>query len=1262
MAIEVKLLIPLVLVLLCFLGASCAQTLDDEMIKLLGGSNWSEAYSIAEANDGGYLIVGTDNSDGIGSENIWLVKTDSKGVTKWEKTFGISKGIGRYILRTNDDRYLVAGITELKDNIDLDALLIRINSTGGIDQIDREKEIGDSGIIDQVYSIIKTNDNNYIIVGEKESPETKHTGIWLTKIDENATEIWSNKLLDKYLFSWNETPGMDEGTLKDFLTQKFGIDWVKNAKIEKTDDNKTIKLFTGKNSTSLKLNDNEVILEIDDVRTDKFTAKMENDKLNIYPDNNTNRFGRSITQKADGSYLIAGYSSPPGSAQSDILLLEADSEGNLKNNANIYNLTKNLSILGLNKAFFINKTKDGYFIVGINESSGSDEKDSWIVKFFENGIIDWNYSFNDKGYNAARSAIETDDGGYVIVGSTNFNDHGSLDAWIAKIDSNGSLEWSRALGGAGYDIGNSVLQTDDGGFLVAGVTGSYGNRTLNGWLVEVNSSGYEEWNTTLGLPVTPVVKQTIPEKLNATAVEIDKHYTNPFLNFLYLWPIKWFLIGLGFYVFYKLLQILKSIYFKRELVIEDFVNASADDSFKDSITGLREQMTERVINKLDSFGEILTTHKEDIGPKEFRGRPELIYSPKEAQVSSIKDMADSLKELAPDKIKPLMALISVIFPKRQGVKISCSLQGHKDQSDILGITVRLSENRDSEMTMVQTFWEPKSKPKIETSLDKCEREKLLNAISQYLWEAGFYSDSIKYLKEGLELCESSEEKISKYYQEQEKIELARIYYNKAKKYLDLGKIGDAKRNYDLSLAKLKNHAQTNSYYWNNNISFLDLAKLYKDSGLIDEAIELLELAIGKNYKGEKESECLKKFKARRLLEAGKLLQKLARDSEAGAYLETSANLSPQDQEIKNASEQVKAAIKKQKKTYDRFKELMDSASFWSAIEVCKWTMLDSKKIHKYPSLKKKDKFPYIEIYLYQDTSYLAEVNLFCGILKLSYAIKGNPEFYKLAKMDFERARNFCPSWYRPHSYLGDMYSFEARSSSEKQIEKAREAIISYESALKMLNEKNNIEKISDQLKSRDYLTINLVIAQLLAGNIKLAKKFSEKPCIENYLKGSDMQYMGYYYLKGEHSARTLYNYACLLGLTKSILTKQGFIKYTTLDNFFTIPKLGGIMSDCIDSGLVPITPPNDRPLTDFEDLSNTAIKYSKVLLVYSMGRDRYNDILKIIDSDPDLMNVICSNEINDLKFKVQLERVKNPKLYECKIDELKKYFRDILPK
>ena len=88
-----------------------------------------------------------------------------------------------------------------------------------------------------------------------------------------------------FLFSWDNVPGKDNGKLIEYLEQKYGVDWVRTAKIEKIDNNE-IKVANEKNFLSLRLNNEntKVTLTINKVKTDEFIVKTENSKLNIYTD------------------------------------------------------------------------------------------------------------------------------------------------------------------------------------------------------------------------------------------------------------------------------------------------------------------------------------------------------------------------------------------------------------------------------------------------------------------------------------------------------------------------------------------------------------------------------------------------------------------------------------------------------------------------------------------------------------------------------------------------------------------------------------------------------------------------------------------------------------------------------------------------------------------------------------------------------------------------------------------------------------------
>ena len=114
-----------------------------------------------------------------------------------------------------------------------------------------------------------------------------------------------------YLFRWDDIPGNDDEILKEFLNVRFRIDWAKNAKFEKIDEGKTIRLFYKNNSLSLILNyeNTKVSLKINDIRTDEFNVQQENSKLNIYPINNSGHLSALTFDENFYSFIKTRYES-----------------------------------------------------------------------------------------------------------------------------------------------------------------------------------------------------------------------------------------------------------------------------------------------------------------------------------------------------------------------------------------------------------------------------------------------------------------------------------------------------------------------------------------------------------------------------------------------------------------------------------------------------------------------------------------------------------------------------------------------------------------------------------------------------------------------------------------------------------------------------------------------------------------------------------------------------------------------------------------
>ena len=110
----------------------------------------------------------------------------------------------------------------------------------------------------------------------------------------------------------------------------------------------------------------------------------------------------------------------------------------------------------------------------------------------------WTKTFGGSGYETAWSTQQTIDGGYIITGSTGPFGNGNSDVYLIKTDSNGDSLWTRTFGGIESDYSNSVQQTTDGGYIITGNTYSYGNGESDVWLIKTDSQGREEWNKTFG--------------------------------------------------------------------------------------------------------------------------------------------------------------------------------------------------------------------------------------------------------------------------------------------------------------------------------------------------------------------------------------------------------------------------------------------------------------------------------------------------------------------------------------------------------------------------------------------------------------------------------------------------------------------------------------------------------------------------------------------------------------------------------------------
>lgn len=107
----------------------------------------------------------------------------------------------------------------------------------------------------------------------------------------------------------------------------------------------------------------------------------------------------------------------------------------------------------------------------------------------------WSRAYGGTSNDFAESVVQTVDGGYVIAGSTRSYGAGNDDFWLVKTDASGNAQWNKTYGGTEIEQDGSVVQTTDGGYAIAGWTESYGD---NAWLVKTDVNGNAQWNKTYG--------------------------------------------------------------------------------------------------------------------------------------------------------------------------------------------------------------------------------------------------------------------------------------------------------------------------------------------------------------------------------------------------------------------------------------------------------------------------------------------------------------------------------------------------------------------------------------------------------------------------------------------------------------------------------------------------------------------------------------------------------------------------------------------
>jgi uncharacterized delta-60 repeat protein len=403
----------------------------------------------------------------------------------WARTYGGSQDdIAWPIQQTSDGGYIVAGYTNSFGLGNTNAFILKLNSTGGVTW---QESIGGSHV-DVVHDLQKTSDGGYIAAGYTDSYGAGSPSIysaWVLKLNSTGGVTWQktygNSTGRNWAYSVQQTS--DGGYIVAGVTESFGAGgwdiWV--LKLNSTGGVTWQKTYGG---------------PLDDGAW-------------------------SVQQTIDGGYIVAGYTSSYGIGGNNYWVLKLNSTGGVT-------WQKTYGISSDDVAYDVRQTSDGGYIVVGQSWKSSGNYSVWVLKLNSTGGVSWQNKYGGTRDDVGSYVTQSSDGGYIISGATSSWGAGGLDYWVLKLNSTGGITWQKAYGGTGDDEANSVQQTSDGGYIVAGATKSFSAGGWDFWVVKLGSNGEIEWDGGSGAKtnITTAVASPSGATITNTGVTgVDSHAT-----------------------------------------------------------------------------------------------------------------------------------------------------------------------------------------------------------------------------------------------------------------------------------------------------------------------------------------------------------------------------------------------------------------------------------------------------------------------------------------------------------------------------------------------------------------------------------------------------------------------------------------------------------------------------------------------------------------------------------------------------------------
>jgi hypothetical protein len=194
-------------------------------------------------------------------------------------------------------------------------------------------------------------------------------------------------------------------------------------------------------------------------------------------------YGYSVRQTADSGFIIAGSTFSFGAGGEDVYLIKTDANGETLWTTTYGDTSEDVG-------YSVSQTiGGGYAIVGYRRFYIEGDEDVDFIKTDADGAALWTSTYGGAGYDEGWSVQQTSDTGYIITGITSSFGAGGCDVYLIKTDVDGDTLWTRTYGGAAYDRAYSARQTAEGGYIMAGTTTSFGAGGYDVYLIKTDSLG-----------------------------------------------------------------------------------------------------------------------------------------------------------------------------------------------------------------------------------------------------------------------------------------------------------------------------------------------------------------------------------------------------------------------------------------------------------------------------------------------------------------------------------------------------------------------------------------------------------------------------------------------------------------------------------------------------------------------------------------------------------------------------------------------------